>query len=147
MGRPPPQVLARVRVMLSRSVFTREKLEWGHAGRGREHTFHSRGSARADGQLNRPSHSQAHRDFAAWRLIRDAFAVRERLRDPRVVPSFRRPFFPDMPPSMTPGSFVIVMVQFSDADHGLRQDLNSSALPWPGPHLSKGDRDASRGLE
>jgi hypothetical protein len=31
--------------------------------------------------LNRPhaSHSQAHRDFVAWRLIRDAFAVRERL--------------------------------------------------------------------
>ena len=81
--------------------------------------------------LNRPHapHSQAHRDFAAWRLIRNAFAVRERLGDPRVVPSFRCPFFPDMPPSMTPGSFVIVMVQFSDAEHGLRQDLNSSALP------------------
>jgi len=30
---------------------------------------------------------------------------------------------------MTPGSFVIVMVQFADAEHGLRQDLNSSALP------------------
>ena len=28
-------------------------------------------------------------DFTAWRLIRDAFAVRERLGDPRVVPSFR----------------------------------------------------------
>ena len=33
------------------------------------------------------------------------------LGDPRVVPSFRCPFFPNMPPSMTPGSFVIVMVQ------------------------------------
>jgi hypothetical protein len=31
------------------------------------------------------------------RLIRDAFAVRERLGDPRVVPSFRFPFLPDMP--------------------------------------------------
>jgi hypothetical protein len=41
--------------------------------------------------LNRPHppHSQAHRDFAAQRLIRDAFAVRERLGDPRAVPSFR----------------------------------------------------------
>jgi len=68
--------------------------------------------------LNRPHppHSQAHRDFTARRLIRDAFAVRERLGDPRVVPGFRCPFFPDMPPSMTPGSSIIVMVQFSDAD-------------------------------
>src|SRR3954470_18917488 len=41
--------------------------------------------------LNRahPPHSQAHRDFTAWRLIRDAFAVRERRGDPRVVPGFR----------------------------------------------------------
>src|SRR5262249_19468929 len=41
--------------------------------------------------LNRPHppHSQAHRDFAAKRLIRNAFAVRERLGDPRVVPGFR----------------------------------------------------------
>ena len=56
--------------------------------------------------LNRPHppHSRAHRDFAAWRLIRDAFAVRERLGDPRVVPGFRCPFFPDMPSSATPGS-------------------------------------------
>jgi hypothetical protein len=37
----------------------------------------------------RPPHSRAHPDFAAWRLIRDAFAVRERLGDPRAVPGFR----------------------------------------------------------
>jgi hypothetical protein len=45
--------------------------------------------------LNRPhpSHSWAHRDFAARRLVRDAFAVRERLGDPRVVPSFHRTSF------------------------------------------------------
>jgi hypothetical protein len=49
-------------------------------------------------------HSQAHRDFTAWRLIRDAFAVRERLGDPRVVPSFRCTSLPGMPPSPTPGS-------------------------------------------
>jgi hypothetical protein len=56
--------------------------------------------------LNRPHppHSQAHRDFTARRLIRDAFAVRERLGDPRAVPSFRCPFRPDMPSSTTPGS-------------------------------------------
>jgi hypothetical protein len=56
--------------------------------------------------LNRPHppHSQAHRDFTAWRLIRDAFAVRERLGDPRVVPSFRCTFLPGMPSSPTPGS-------------------------------------------
>src|SRR5258708_37610481 len=56
--------------------------------------------------LNRPHppHSQAHRDFTAWRLIRDAFAVRERLGDPRVVPSFRCSSLPGMPSSPTPGS-------------------------------------------
>ena len=55
--------------------------------------------------LNRPHppHSQAHRDFTARRLIRDAFAVRERLGDPRVVPSFRCTFLLDMPPSMPSG--------------------------------------------
>src|SRR6516165_2500616 len=40
--------------------------------------------------LNRPHppHPRAHRDFTAWRLIRNAFAVRERRGDPRVVPAF-----------------------------------------------------------
>ena len=51
-----------------------------------------------------PSHSQAHRDFTARRLIRNAFAVRERLGDPRVVPGFRCTFRPDMPSPKTPGS-------------------------------------------
>src|SRR3954451_11176249 len=43
--------------------------------------------------LNRPHppHSPAHRDFTAGRLLRDAFAVRERRGDPRVVPGFRYP--------------------------------------------------------
>jgi hypothetical protein len=56
--------------------------------------------------LNRPhpSRSQAQRDFTAQRLIRAAFAVRERLGDPRAVPSFRCIFRPDMPSSTTPGS-------------------------------------------
>jgi hypothetical protein len=40
--------------------------------------------------LNRPdpSHSQAHRNFTAAQLICDAFAVRERLGDLRLVPRF-----------------------------------------------------------
>jgi hypothetical protein len=65
--------------------------------------------------LNRPHppHSWAHRDFAARRLIRDVFAVRERRSDPRVVPSFRCTFLPDMPPSPTPGSSVIVSSKFT----------------------------------
>jgi hypothetical protein len=56
--------------------------------------------------LNRPHppHSWAHRIFTAWRLIRDAFAVRERLGDPRVVPNFHCTFLPGMPSSPTPGS-------------------------------------------
>ena len=67
-----------------------------------------------------PPHSRAHRDFTAWRLIRDAFAVRERLGDPRAVPGFRCSFLPDMPSSMTPGSSIIVSVQNTDVDIGLR---------------------------
>src|SRR5262249_47322877 len=40
--------------------------------------------------LNRPHppHPRTHRDFTAWWLIRNAFAVRERRGDPRVVPGF-----------------------------------------------------------
>src|SRR6266496_942026 len=65
--------------------------------------------------LNRPHppHSWAHRDFTARRLIRDVFAVRERRSDPRVVPSFRCTFLPDMPPSPTPGSSDIVSSKFT----------------------------------
>jgi hypothetical protein len=60
--------------------------------------------------LNRPHppHSWAHRIFTAQRLIRDAFAVRERLGDPRAVPGFRYPFCPGIPSSPTPGSSIIV---------------------------------------
>ena len=72
--------------------------------------------------LNRPHppHSQAHRNFTARRLIRDAFAVRERLGDPRVVPSFRYTFLPDMPPSPTTENSDIDIQNF-DADIGLRR--------------------------
>jgi hypothetical protein len=81
--------------------------------------------------LNRPHppHSQAHRDFTARRLIRDAFAVRERLGDPRVVPSFRCTFLPDMPSSPTPGSSNIATCPVSRCRHGLRRELTGSTLP------------------
>ena len=45
----------------------------------------------------------AHRGFTARRLIRDAFAVRERLGDPRMIRSFHCTFLPSMPPSPTRG--------------------------------------------
>src|SRR5262249_45628952 len=51
-----------------------------------------------------PPHSQAHHNFAVRWLICDAFAVRERLGDPRAVPSFRCTFLLSMSPSMSPGS-------------------------------------------
>jgi len=56
--------------------------------------------------LNRPhpSHSQAHHNFIARRLICDAFAVRERLGDPRAVPGFHCAFHLNMPSPRTPGS-------------------------------------------
>ena len=80
--------------------------------------------------LNRPHppHSQAHRDFTARRLIRNVFAVRERLGDPRVVPSFHCTFLPDMPPSTTSGSSDIVS-STSQCRHGLRRGLTGSTLP------------------
>src|SRR5271165_6328613 len=64
--------------------------------------------------LMRPhaSHSRAHRDFTAVRLIPDAFAVPVRLGDPGVVPCFRYPFCLDMSPSATPGSSTAAYTQF-----------------------------------
>jgi hypothetical protein len=80
-----PGALAPVRVILSRSIFT----YWPH-----------------------PPHLQAHPDFAAERLIRDALAVRFRLGDPRVVPCFHCTFLLHMPLSMTAGSSSAVLAQF-----------------------------------
>jgi hypothetical protein len=51
-----------------------------------------------------PPRSQEHRNFTARRLICDVFAVRECLGDPRAVPGFCWPIFPDMPSPTTPGS-------------------------------------------
>ena len=73
-------------------------------------------------------HSQAHHDFTAWRLIRDAFAVRERLGDPRVVPGFHCSFLPGMPSSPTPGSPTSIFPELR-CRHGLRRMTTGSALP------------------
>jgi hypothetical protein len=85
-----------------------------------------------------PPHSRAHRDIAALRLIRGAFAVRERLGDPRVVPGFCCTFLPDMPSSTTPGSSNVNKFQRSDADIGLRRVLSGSALPLIPQSVSRG---------
>src|SRR5215831_3164486 len=87
-----------------------------------------------------PSPSWAHRDFTARRLIRDAFAVRERLGDPRAVPGFRCSFLPDMPSSMTSGSSIVVSVQNTDVDIGLRHGPKNSALPIVPQSISRGAR-------
>ena len=73
-------------------------------------------------------------------LIRDAFAVRERRSDPQVVPGFRCPFRPDMPPSLTPGSSIVVSVQNTDVDIGLRHGPKGSALPIFPQSVSRGAR-------
>jgi hypothetical protein len=57
--------------------------------------------------------TRRHTAISPSRLIRDAFAVRERLGDLRVVPGFRCSFLPGMPPSTTPGSSDIARVQYS----------------------------------
>ncbi len=81
--------------------------------------------------LNRPhpSHSRAHPNFTALRLIRDAFAVRYRLGDPRVVPGFHDTFLLDMLSSKTAGSPPVAFAQFFTDVDGLRPDSKGSALP------------------
>src|SRR5580658_8541745 len=63
-----------------------------------------------------------------------------RLGDPRVVPGFHCSFRPDMPPSLTPGSSIIVSVQNSDVDIGLRHGPKGSALPMFPQSVSRGAR-------
>jgi hypothetical protein len=100
--RSTPGVLAPVRVILSRSIITY-----------RPH----------------PPHSQAHPDFAAVRLIRDALAVLVRLGDPRVVPCFYCLFLLDMPSSTTPGSPSVSHAQSLDRRRWPSPSLDGSALP------------------
>ena len=78
------------------------------------------------------------------RLIRDAFAVRERLGDPRVVPSFHCLFLPGMPPSMSPGRSESSFSRKLDSNMGLRQDLRRlgsfrlSRHPFQAGHVFRG---------
>ena len=72
-----------------------------------------------------PPHSQAHSDFAAWRFIRNAFAVLVRLGDPRLVPCFCCTFPLDMPSSTTAGSPLAVCAQFLRQRH------------WPSPDVER----------
>jgi hypothetical protein len=69
--------------------------------------------------LNRPHapHSQARPDFAVRRFIQNAFAVRERLGDPRVVPCFRQLLFSDMSSSMSPEDPVAAYIQYLHHQH------------------------------
>ena len=72
-----------------------------------------------------PPHSRAHPDFAAGRLIGDAFAVRDRRGDPRVVPCFHCALLLDMPSSTATGSSSAACAQF------LRRRR------WPSPRLER----------
>ena len=81
--------------------------------------------------LNRPHapHSWAHRNFAAMRFICDAFAVRVRLGDPRVVPCFHwHPLSTCCP--LRPREVHRLHMPSSFADNaGLRPGEKVSALP------------------
>ena len=81
--------------------------------------------------LNRPhpSHSQAHRDFTTWWLIRAVLAVPFGLGDPRAVPCFHCSFLLDMPSSPTPGSSLVTSPNCATDDTGLRLFRTRSALP------------------
>ena len=57
-----------------------------------------------------------------------------------MVPGFRCRFRPDMPPSLTPGSSIVVSVQNTDVDIGLRHGPKGSALPMIPQSVSRGAR-------
>ena len=96
----------------------------------------------APSSLNRPhpSHSQARSDFAALRLIPNAFAVRERLGDPRVVPNFRLLLFTNMSLSMTPEIQWLHASSSFTIDASLRMDLKRSAFSTLPQSASRGAR-------
>jgi hypothetical protein len=92
--------------------------------------------------LNRPHppHSQARSDFAAMRLIPSAFAVRERLGDPRVVPNFRLLLSTNMSLSMTPEVQGLLISSSFTLDASLRMDLKRSASSSLPQSASRGAR-------
>ena len=73
------------------------------------------------------------------RLICDASAVRERLGHPRVVPVFRCPFLPGMPPPTTPGSSTMLS---SRAATSMVPSARSQRLGTPN-HPQSASRGAS----
>jgi hypothetical protein len=76
-----------------------------------------------------PPHSQAHLDFTAQRLIRNAFAVHTAPRRPPSGSTLSLSFLPNMPPSTTPGRSVTGWFQPCGPDIGLRHVMSGSALP------------------
>jgi hypothetical protein len=81
--------------------------------------------------LNRPHppHSQAHHNFIVRGLICAAFAVRERLGDPRVVPHFSCLIFPSMSSSTSPGSRSLHPSSSFATRTCLHREPSGSALP------------------
>src|SRR3954451_11313260 len=108
-----PGALARVRVMLSRSVLAEPAPSAPLAGT-----------------------SRLHRRAAYPRCLRCAGALRR----PASGSGLSLPFRPDMPSSLTPGSSRIACVQLRDADAGLRRDPSGSALPTLPQSVSRGAR-------
>src|SRR5215813_9044825 len=92
--------------------------------------------------LNRPHppHSQARSDFAAVRLIPNAFAVRERLGDPRAVPNFRLLLCTNMSLSMTPEVQRLHRSSSFTIDASLRVVLKRSASSGIPQSASRGAR-------
>src|SRR3954469_372568 len=80
--------------------------------------------------------SRLHRKAAYPRCLRCAGAPRR----PASGSGLSLPFRPDMPSSLTPGSSDIACVQFTRCRHGLRRDLNGSALPTLPQSVSRGAR-------
>ena len=81
--------------------------------------------------LNRPDppHSRAQHNFIAWRLISAAFAVRERLGNPRVVPRFRLSILLSMSSPTSPGSRPLHVSSSFAVRICLRRRVVGSALP------------------
>src|SRR5262249_54977223 len=90
--------------------------------------------------LNRPDppQSRAQPNFIALRLIWAAFAVRERLGDPRLVPGFRCPFCPGMPSATTPGTSTST-VPASDVDMAFAERSPARHSRYPPQSASRDD--------
>ena len=78
-----------------------------------------------------PTHSRAHPDFAAWRLIRDAFAVPtlHRPRRPTTGSELSLMLFHNMSPSTTTGNSSAAFAQYFTEDTSLQLRMKVSAFP------------------